>query len=449
MVRSPARVRWAVLALAWAAPAAAFDPARAACVIDVAADKLLATDARLLPGAYPEATAADGRWRTRDAADQAASTQGFFPGSMWLLHSAKGEEKWAARARAWTAPLAVARTSADAAAGFRLVPSFGAMELSTGDAAARQVLLDGAASLATRRVPAVDAIPCCAASPDGRVRVVVDTLVSLQLLFWSAANGGPASHAEIALSHALLAARDLVREDGGTFELADYAADGALLSRGTIHGAGDASTWARGQGWAMLGFSSAYLATRDPRMLAAARQVTAYWLTHAPADGVSSWDLDAPGELKDTSAAAIAASALLDLAALVEGDEAARYREAALRTLDTLSSDAWLDRTHSEALLRGGVGNGRTGEDVGAGLVHGDYFLIRATLRAEPRPSTCATAGSPASPLEPGPVAAPPVATPRRSGGGCSTAGGGGALALAAGLAGLLAARRGSKERPS
>ena len=33
-------------------------------------------------------------------------------------------------------------------------------------------------------------------------------------------------------------------------------------------------------------------------------------------------------------------------------------------------------------LLRGGVGNGRTEQDVGAGLVHGDHHLLEATLRA-------------------------------------------------------------------
>jgi unsaturated chondroitin disaccharide hydrolase len=251
-------------------------------------------------------------------------------------------------------------------------------------------------------------------------------------------HGGPARHAELALSHALVSARDLVRSDGGTFQVADYDAGGALLSRGTYQGASDASTWARGQAWAMIGFTAAYRATRDPRTLDAARKVTAYWLARAPADGVPRWDFDAPVDVKDTSAAAAAASALLALAALVDGEEAARYRDAALRALDALTSEAWIDTTAGEALLRGGVGNGRTGQDVGVGLVYGDHYLLEAVLRAFPDPGPCeaAVVEPPVPPAEPTPPAAPGGG----SRGGCTTAETGSTLAIAAAI--LALARR-------
>jgi unsaturated chondroitin disaccharide hydrolase len=259
----------------------------------------------------------------------------------------------------------------------------------------------------------VGAVKCCDWNPDWSFPVVVDTLVNLELLLWGAENGGEAAWRDQALAHALTSARDLVRADGGTFHVADYdAATAALRSRGTFQGAGDGTTWSRGQAWAMVGFTRAYRYTRDPRMLEAARKVTAYWLARAPAGGVPSWDFDAARVEPDSSAAAAAASALLELSALVGGAEGGRYRAAALAALDTLASD-FLDRTDGEALLTGGVGDLPHGKEIGVGLVYGDHYFVEALLRAFPQPGACATPGPPAPPpAEPPPEGPPPEGPP-------------------------------------
>lgn len=437
---------------------AALDAARAACVLETAQRKLLATDARLVPANDPKGTS-NGLWTTVPAGDALGWTQGFFAGSLWLVFEATGEVKWRARAEAWTSPLAVQRTNrASHDLGFKLMPSFGQMARLTGDANAKSVLLEAAASLASRYDAKVGAVKCCDWNPDWKFPVVIDTMMNLELLLWGAANGGDAAWRQMALTHALTTARDLVRADGGTFHVADYdPTTGALRWRGTFQGAGDGTTWSRGEAWALYGFTLAWQYTRDDRMLAAARKVAGYWLARAPADGVPNWDFDSTRALADSSAAAAAASGLLALAGEVGGAEGDGYRARALATLDALAGSGYLDASASEALLLHGVGDLPHDSEIDVGLVYGDYYFLEALLRVFPHPGACATSAptTPGSTPTPAPTPAPtpdvtptpaPAAGPSgSSGGGCGNTDG--VSALAALLAALVLARAISRPR--
>jgi hypothetical protein len=81
--------------------------------------------------------------------------------------------------------------------------------------------------------------------------------MNLDLLMWGAASGLPGSKQawrDIALSHALNAARDHVRKDGSTYHIVDYSATTRKAQgRYTEQGLGNNSTWARGQAWAISG----------------------------------------------------------------------------------------------------------------------------------------------------------------------------------------------------
>lgn len=61
---------------------------------------------------------------------------------------------------------------------------------------------------------------------------------------------------------------------------------GRVQGRYTDQGLAPNSTWARGQAWAISGFAYMWGATRDQRMLAAARKVADWWLRNIPADKV-------------------------------------------------------------------------------------------------------------------------------------------------------------------
>jgi unsaturated chondroitin disaccharide hydrolase len=384
------------IALAVGGSARALDEVAAARALAVAGDKLERAATRLAADQLPKATGPDGLWRTVAATDRVGWTQGFFPGSLWLLHELTGDGAWRERAERFTRTLEPQKSNTETHdTGFKLVPSFANAHRLTGDPAHRDVLLAGAASLATRFRPEVDAIDCCEWNPDWRLPVVIDTMMNLELLLWAARNGGDPGYADLALRHALRTRADLVRADGSTFHVADYEpGTGTLRWRGTFQGAADGSTWSRGQAWAVYGFTMVYRYTRDARMLDAARTTAEFFLARLPAHGVPSWDLDAGPAPEDSSAAAVLASALLELATFVAEPAATRYRDRALAILGTLASTGYLDaRATTEGILLHGAGHVPAGQEVDVSLVYGDYYFVEALMRARPWPKAPAGDG--------------------------------------------------------
>ena len=150
--------------------------------------------------------------------------------------------------------------------------------------------------------------------------------------------------------------RHFVRADGSTrhriaFDPRTGAVTGPLYGQGL----GADSTWARGQAWAINGFTRGHLLTGDAQLLDAARRTADFWISRVPAGCVPAWDLDVASDSapRDSSAAAITADALLTLA-LVEPDaaRAAAYRDYALTTLGTLASPAWVPERGRGLLTR-------------------------------------------------------------------------------------------------
>jgi len=161
---------------------------------------------------------------------------------------------------------------------------------------------------------------------------------------------------------------------------------GGILSRGTVQGYSDASTWARGQAWGLYGFTMAYRETGDTRCLDTAERLADYFIDHLPADAVPYWDFDAPNipnEPKDSSAGAIAAAGLLELCRLApDGAARARYRSTACTLLASLCSPAYLAAgSNSRGILLHGVGNRPNDTEVDVSLIYGDYYFIQALLR--------------------------------------------------------------------
>ncbi|WP_224369014.1 glycoside hydrolase family 88 protein [Hyalangium versicolor] len=363
-----------------------FDDVAVERVLAVARQQLERTTVALPVTQSPKSTRADGTWTTVLNTNLVGWTQGFFPGAMWMLHQMGGEPAWRSRADQWTRSLELQKTNTQTHdLGFKFMPSFGLAYQLTGDPYYRSVLLTAAQSLAARYNPTVGVIDCCDWNSAWDVPMVVDTMMNLELLFWASRNGGQSAWNGMALNHALKTMTDLVRPDGSTFHVVDYDGAGRIRSRGTFQGYSDSSTWARGQAWAIHGFTMAYRYTRDPRMLQTAQKVTDYYLSRLPADGIPFWDFDAPTaqQRKDSSAAAVVASALLELSELVTAAaDKARYRDAALKMLETLASPAYLaSGTSTYAILNHGVGNYPANQEVDVGLIYGDYYLLEAVLR--------------------------------------------------------------------
>ncbi|MGZ4613941.1 MAG: discoidin domain-containing protein [Actinomycetes bacterium] len=349
----------------------------------------LAETARATPtGRYPVVAPGRGRWRTLDAASWMA---GFLPGQLWQAYELSGNPTWARRAAARQAALSPrARDVSTHDLGFVLFDSFGQERRLTGDPASRDLLLTAAASLASRYVPAAKTLRSWD-GPDGQVTVIVDNMVNLELLFWAARHGGPASWRTIALQHALTTRDQLVRPDGSTFHAVRFdETTGRRLWRGTVQGWRDSSTWGRGQSWAVYGFTGAYRETHDRRMLAVARRTADYALRHLPPDGVPYWDYDLPQAkptFRDSSAGAVLASGLLELALLDPSPHRReRYRAAALHTLRSLTGPHYLAAgTKARSVLLHAHHNAAYPD---AGTAYGDYYLLEALQRVQLQPST-------------------------------------------------------------
>lgn len=346
-----------------------------------AGDQLQRTAQTLRNAQYPITTDASGKWKTTAASGW---TSGFFPGSLWLLYEQSKHPVWKTRAQTWLRNLErekTNRTTHDL--GFMLFTSFGNGHRLTGEDRYRRVLLTAAESLASRHSSAVGAIKSWEGKPN-EFPVIVDSLMNLELLFWASAHGGKSAWRDLAIQHARKVQRDHVRPDGSTVHVVTYnPTTGAVVKKSTAQGTSADSTWSRGQAWALHGFTIVYRETGDRSFLQAARKTADFFLTNLPSDSVPRWDFRAPaGDSKDSSAAAIAASGLLELSRLeIDASRRTRYFKVAEKILSSLASPAYLAKgTSSRALLLHGTYNKPAG-DFDTGTIWGDYYLLEALLR--------------------------------------------------------------------
>lgn len=369
-----------------------------------AGERLAATAASLSPPAYPSETRPDGSWATTPPTGFGS---GSFPGSLWFMYEYTHDSTWRTRAEFWQAPLEEQKfNTSDHDLGFILYNSYGNAYRLTGDARFRDILLTAAHSLSTRYVPSMGYVRSRGDVTDlSNFPVIIDTMINIELLFWGARNGGDPAWAEMAHQHALNTYESHVRDDGSIHQTVNFdPVTGKIKEQGKEQGCRLETTWARGQAWAVYGFTVAYRETKDPRMLYAARKTADYFLSHVPLDKVPYWDFQAPhipDEPRDSSAAAATASALIELSQLeTNSKRAATYWAAARDILRSLSSEAYLSRGTSVAsiLLHGTAYKPHDRFD--QGLVYGDYYFLEALTRyVRARPPSGSPPREPYSPV--------------------------------------------------
>ena len=335
-------------------------------------------------------------------------TAGHYPGSMWLLYEATGDAFFKERAGAWTALLAPnSKETGNHDVGFIMYCSFGNARRLLGTDKYDALLIETAHSLAKRYNPRLGLIRSWGDVRDRKHFLVIpDNLMNLELLEWASKNGGGGRFDEIARSHAAKTMRHHFRPDGGAFHVLDY--DQSTLRVQEIRrgqGASCETAWSRGQSWAIYGYTMMYRETRDPAFLAFARKVADFAIRHPamPGDGVPCWDYGAPGEERDSSAAAVMASALLELSTFVPGAAGAEYRAFAVKQLESLSSAAYSAAPGANGgwILMHGVGHKPGGSEIDVPLCYGDYYYLEALLRlrrlATPAPAAARPAPCPDS----------------------------------------------------
>jgi unsaturated chondroitin disaccharide hydrolase len=323
-------------------------------------------------GVLPHVTD-DGQWRLVSplGAEPGALTAlpwtgGFVAGQLWLA----GLDDDAAAVTELIAPRAARADTHDL--GFLFWPSAVLGYLATREEQSRELALQAARSLIARQLPSgVIQVIGALDDPQARGRTIADTLPNLLLLWW-AERQGLTDAGEAARSHVQTTLATYFREDGSTYHAVRYADNGSVIWSGTINGWSDDSTWARGQAWAIHGLVSAYRATRVPEVLETLERAVSLFLGRLPDEGVPLWDFDAPPEgPRDASAAAIVASALLDLG----------RRDEALGLLHALVEHCQ-NRSDADGLLLHCCYRYATSDALDCACAWGDFFFLDALMHA-------------------------------------------------------------------
>jgi unsaturated chondroitin disaccharide hydrolase len=289
-------------------------------------------------------------------------TVGFWPGILWYNYENTKSEEMLEAARHYTDILEPLTTlpAYDHDLGFQVFCSYGNGYRLTGDEKYKQIILNAADTLATLFNPKVGTIlswPREVEPNNWPHNTIIDNMLNLEMLYWAAANGENKELYDIATKHAETTMKYHFREDGSSYHVAVYdTIDGHFIKGVTHQGYADDTMWARGQAWAIYGFTMVYRETKDKKFLRFAEKVTDIYLKRLPEDYVPYWDFDAPNipdEPKDASAASIVASALLELSQLEDDPvKAVDYRNAAVNMLITLSSDEYQSREKNSPLFR-------------------------------------------------------------------------------------------------
>ena len=315
---------------------------------------------------------------------------GFWPGVLWYDYEYTKDKQVLEEAENFTHSLKFLShiPAYDHDLGFLVFCSYGNGYRLTKNPAYKQVILDTADTLATLFNPIVGTILSWPREVEPRNwphNTIMDNMINLEMLFWAAKNGGNLYLYDIAVSHADKTMKSQFRPDYTSYHVAVYDTITGNLIKGVTHqGYADSTMWARGQAWAIYGYTVVYRETKDPKYLDFVQKVTDVYLDRLPEDKVPYWDFDDPSipdAPRDASAGAVVASALLELSTYLPNGTGKRYKDAAIEMLTSLSSDSYQSGESKPSFLLHSVGHWPNHSEIDASIIYADYYYIEALLR--------------------------------------------------------------------
>ncbi|MGB2129141.1 MAG: glycoside hydrolase family 88 protein [Flavicella sp.] len=319
-------------------------------------------------------------------------TEGFYPGSSWYLYEITKDEKWRQAAEKFQAIFEDQKyrlTNHDL--GFVFNCSYGNGFRLTGNESFKEVMITAGNSLITRFNPKVGCIKSWDVDKGWQAKrgwkfpVIIDNMMNLELLFELTKITGDDTYQKIAIAHANTTMKNHFRADNSSYHVIDYDPyTGAVRKRNTAQGYAHESSWARGQAWGIYGYTVCYRYTKDPKYLDMAEKIAAYILNFegTPEDGIPYWDYHAPHipkEPRDASAAAITASALLELDTYSKQS----YGPAIDKIMNSLGSDAYTAKLgrNKNFILKHSVGSIPHNNEIDVPLNYADYYYLEALTR--------------------------------------------------------------------
>jgi unsaturated chondroitin disaccharide hydrolase len=315
-------------------------------------------------------------------------TSGFFPGELWYLYEYSHDNKWKIKADSFTRLIEKEKLNAGTHdMGFKVYCSFGNAYRLTKDPYYKDVIIQSARTLITRFRTSTGVIRSWDHHKEKwQFPVIIDNMMNLELLFAATKLTGDSSFYRIAVTHANTTMKNHFRPNYSTYHVVDYdTVSGKVISKMTHQGYADESEWARGQAWALYGYTLCYRETKDPRYLQQAEQVAAYLLNNPtmPADAIPYWDFKDPGipnVPRDASAAAVIASGLFELSNYSK--QAKQYRAFADKIMTSLTKSYRSPAGDNKGfILIHSTGNKPANSEIDTPINYADYYYLEALLR--------------------------------------------------------------------
>ncbi|RNL55933.1 glucuronyl hydrolase [Pedobacter jejuensis] len=318
-------------------------------------------------------------------------TSGFFPAELWYFYEYTKDKKWLNLAKKYTADIKKEQYNRGTHdLGFMIYCPFGNGYRLTKDTAYKDVIIQAAKSLSTRFNKTAGVLKSWDHNGDKwKYPVIIDNMMNLELLFEATKMTGDSSFYKIAVSHADNTIKNHFRPDFSSYHVVDYDTlkAGNILQKITAQGYANESAWARGQAWALYGYTLCFRETKNNKYLSQADGIAGFILNNkiTPADGIPYWDYNDPGipnARKDASAAAITASALYELAKYSVNGK--KYKAAADKILYNLSSKYTSTIGNNFGfILEHSTGHLPAKSEIDVPINYADYYYLEALLRSK------------------------------------------------------------------
>ena len=319
---------------------------------------------------------------------------GFWPGILWMDYRNTKDEAVRKAAEGYTESLKgiAYRPCYDHDIGFLMFCSYGKGYEVNHSQEYKNVILASADSLATLFNPIVGTIlswPREVKPRNWPHNTIMDNMMNLDMMFWAAKNGGNKLLYDLAVTHAKTTMQNHFRPDGSCYHVAVYDTINGNLIKGVTHqGYADNSMWARGQSWAIYGYTMVYRYTHNKMFLDFAQKVTDIYikrLKETSDDLIPLWDMDDPrgvkGAPRDVSASCVVADALLELQQYVGGEKGEEYKQFSIQSLAQLSTDKYQSGKKNVAFLMHSTGHHPAGSEIDASIIYADYYYLEALNR--------------------------------------------------------------------
>lgn len=318
---------------------------------------------------------------------------GFFPGSLCYLYQLTNDKSWLLQSKRFTEALdSIQYLTWHHDVGFMIGSSYLNIYRLNPNKAYKKAIIQTAKSLCTRFRKKAGVIQSWNVDRGWQSKrgwtcpVIIDNMMNLELLFEATRLSGDSTYWKVAVSHANKTLENQFRKDGSCYHVVDYDPNnGAVLHRQTAQGYADNSAWARGQAWAVYGYTVCYRYTHDRKYLDQAVKTLNFVMQNPnlPEDLIPYWDFDAPNipnEPRDASSAACIASALYEMNNYLPDNGYTSLADRIIRSLSSPEYRAPLGK-NGYFLLMHSVGSIPHNNEIDVPLNYADYYFLEALTR--------------------------------------------------------------------